>query len=82
MIVEDKQGLGGESVFEFKYIPDLSKTTKMERGRDAPAQSRGNEKRSFWVLLLSVCSVCAVVWMAANMLVNLLRVVITAALGL
>ncbi|KAL8667120.1 MAG: hypothetical protein Q9202_001042 [Teloschistes flavicans] len=46
VIVEDKQGLGEETVFDFKHIPALSKTTKAEKARSTSAARNGTERRN------------------------------------
>lgn len=51
VIVEDKQGLGEETVFDFKHIPALSKTTKAEKARSTSAVRNGTERRNLRAFL-------------------------------
>ena len=50
--MEGKHGLQEESTFDFKYIPDLHKTTKMEDGERAGIQQSGIERRNFQALTI------------------------------
>lgn len=52
MIVESKTGLGEETVFEFKHIPDLSKTTKMEGALSKNTNQRAVERRNLRAFLV------------------------------
>ncbi|KAL8695177.1 MAG: hypothetical protein Q9218_000345 [Villophora microphyllina] len=64
VIVEDKQGLGQETVFDFKYIPALTKTTKAEKPRGGVVGRSGTETRNlrafslgcFFLLAVAVVS--------------------------
>ncbi|KAL8748800.1 MAG: hypothetical protein Q9184_007083 [Pyrenodesmia sp. 2 TL-2023] len=71
VIVEDKQGLGAESVFEFKYVPDLSKTTKAERGRGALTKRGGVEQRNLLAFLLGCVFICGMLWMTTNLFLGI-----------
>lgn len=66
--MEDKQGLGGESVFEFKYIPDLTKTTKAERGRGALSKPGGVEQRNLRAFCLGCVLIPVTFWMTIKLL--------------
>ena len=44
--MEGKHGLQVESTFDFKYIPDLHKTTRMEDGERTGIQQSGIERRN------------------------------------
>lgn len=46
VIVEDKQGLGEETTFDFKYIPNLSKSTQMEDAPNIVNKQSGIERRN------------------------------------
>lgn len=74
--MEDKQGLGGESVFEFKYVPDLSKTTKAERGRGALTKRGGVEQRNLRAFLLGCVFICAMLWMTIKLFLGIWSVVL------
>ncbi|KAL8734708.1 MAG: hypothetical protein Q9166_001364 [cf. Caloplaca sp. 2 TL-2023] len=69
VIVEDKQGLGQETIFEFKYIPNLSKITKAEKGRGTLTKRGGIEKRNLRAFLLGCIVIISVVWMATRLLI-------------
>lgn len=68
MIVEDKHGLGQESVFEFKHIPSLSKTTKAEQGSGGQTKSGEVEKRNFRSFVLGCVFMCIAFWVAIKIL--------------
>ncbi|KAL8738137.1 MAG: hypothetical protein Q9181_001043 [Wetmoreana brouardii] len=69
VIVEDKHGLGQETVFDFKYIPALSKTTKAEKGVGGPARSSGIEKRNLRAFLLGCILLSTVIWVGLRIVV-------------
>lgn len=52
VIVEDKQGLGEETLFDFKYIPALSKSTKAEKACGGSVARSGTERRNLRAFLL------------------------------
>lgn len=68
VIVEDKNGLGQETVFEFKYIPALSKTTEAGKGRGNPVGTSGIEKRNLRAFLIGCILLTIVVWMGLRSL--------------
>lgn len=43
LITDDKIGLGGESRFEFKYVPTLTRTTRLGQRRSTKLERRGIE---------------------------------------
>ena len=49
VIIESKGGLGAESTFDFKYIPELSKRTQMEDLDDSGIKQSGVERRNLQV---------------------------------
>ncbi|MCJ1251119.1 hypothetical protein MMC30_008350 [Trapelia coarctata] len=63
VIVDGKNGLREETSFDFKYIPDLHKTTQMEEGEKSGIQQSGIERRNLQTLVLGVgfFSIAAVV---------------------
>ncbi|KAL8679723.1 MAG: hypothetical protein Q9186_003995 [Xanthomendoza sp. 1 TL-2023] len=73
VIVEDKHGLGQETIFEFKYVPNLSKTTKAEKGRGTLVRRGGVEKRNLQAFVLGCIGITGVVWVAIRFLIRLLR---------
>lgn len=54
VIVENKQGLGEETTFDFKYIPDLSKNTQMEDAPETGIKQSGIERRNLQALVIGV----------------------------
>jgi len=58
VIVEDKQGLGEETTFDFKYIPDLSKSTQMEDAPETGIKQSGIERRNLQALIVG-CALLA-----------------------
>lgn len=63
VIVDGKNGLREETTFDFKYIPDLHKTTQMEEGERSGIRQSGIERRNLQTLVLGVVfvSIAAVV---------------------
>lgn len=60
MIIESKGGLGAETTFDFKYIPELSKSTQMEDLDDCGLKQSGVERRNLQVfgigcVFLGIC---------------------------
>lgn len=61
LIVENKHGLGKETMFDFKYVPEFSKRTLRENPEGGSVQQAGVEKRnllSFVIGFISVGIVC------------------------
>ena len=52
MIVEGQDGLGEETTFDFKYIPDLQKTTVMEESDKTGLKHAGIERRNLQALII------------------------------
>lgn len=50
VIVNNKSGLGEETTFDFKYIPDLSKKTQMEDASETGVKKAGIERRNLQAL--------------------------------
>lgn len=53
VIVESKAGLGRPAMFEFKYVPELSKITKSEAALDHRRNISQVEKRNWRVFVIS-----------------------------
>lgn len=54
VIVENEHGLGGEeSSFEFKYIPDLSKSTQIDAPPESGLRQSGIERRNLQTLIVA-----------------------------
>lgn len=43
MLLDEKMGLGGESHFEFKYVPTLTRTTRLGQRRSTKFERPGVE---------------------------------------
>ncbi|KAL8972708.1 MAG: hypothetical protein Q9183_000393 [Haloplaca sp. 2 TL-2023] len=71
VIVEDEHGLGGETVFDFKHIPALSKTTKAEKGSGNYAGHDGIEKRNLRAFLIGCGLSMVLLWIALRSLGDL-----------
>lgn len=63
VIVDGQNGLREETTFDFKYIPDLHKTTQMEDGEKSGIRQSGIERRNLQTLVLGMgfVSIAAVV---------------------
>ena len=59
MIIENKGGLGAETTFDFKYVPELSKTTQMEDPEESGLKHPGVERRNLQAFILG-CSFLAI----------------------
>lgn len=55
-------------MFELKYIPNLSKTTKAEQSTGGVAGRGEVEKRNFRAFVLGCIVVCIVFWLAIKIL--------------
>ena len=53
MIVEGKSGLQGETNFEFKYVPNLHKTTTLEAAPNPVLKNYGIERRNLRVFVIA-----------------------------
>jgi hypothetical protein len=61
MIVENKtHGLGEETVFDFKYIPNFSTTTELGEYEESGIKQTGIEKRNFRTLVVASTVVAVV----------------------
>lgn len=55
VIIENKGGLGEESVFEFKHVPDLSKKTRREDPVHTGLKQPGIERRNLQAFAVGCC---------------------------
>ncbi|KAL6717476.1 hypothetical protein ACLMJK_005391 [Lecanora helva] len=70
VIVENKHGLGGEeSSFEFKYIPDLSKSTQIDDAPESGVKQPGVERRNLETLTIACIIVGVLAYFAWKILV-------------
>ena len=68
MIIESKSGLGEESIFDFKYIPDFSKKTqKEEPGVVKPKQS-ATERRNLQAIVIACCLLMSIGYVGIKVL--------------
>ena len=76
--MENKNGLGEETTFDFKYLPDLSKMTKMEDVEESGIKAPGTERRNLLALFIA-CGLLGVagfvgfriLWAVARSIVSL-----------
>lgn len=66
VIVEGKYGLKEETAFEFKYIPDLHKTTLLERSESSNKANEGVERRNLRVFLIGCTFIAFTLFMAVK----------------
>lgn len=73
VIVESKNGLGKETTFDFKYIPDLSKRTQIEDATKTGVKQPGIERRNLQAFIIG-CSLFSFAgylgWRAMSALVD------------
>ncbi len=72
VIIKNKSGLGKESTFDFKYIPDLSMKTQMEDALEPGVKNGGVERRNLQALGIG----CIVFVLAVIFGLNIVPVVI------
>lgn len=63
MIVQNKYGLGQESVFEFKYIPEFHTTTEMDEAEEVGVKQPGIERRNLKTLIIAIAIVLTLSWL-------------------
>lgn len=71
VIVESRVGLGQESIFEFKYIPDVSRMTGQEDCTSTGITKPGIERRNLKAFLCGLFVVTFVPYLAFKMVANL-----------
>ena len=67
VVVESKAGLGEETMFEFKYIPDFSKKTQMEEPEASGSKGSGIEKRNLRAFVIACCLLISVTYTGMRM---------------
>jgi hypothetical protein len=66
--VENKtHGLGAETNFDFKYIPDFHTSTKREEVGETGLAEPGIERRNLRTLIIASTIVCIVSWYGVKM---------------
>lgn len=68
VVVESKAGLGEETIFEFKYIPDFSKITRKEDPEAVGSKRSGVEKRNLQTFVIACCLLSIVAYAGMRML--------------
>ena len=59
MIVEGKHGLKEEAVFDFKYVPNLGKVTKIEKARQRRVGAESSvERRNLSMVMIASMLLC------------------------
>ena len=76
IIVESKVGLGQESMFEFKYIPDMSKMTGREDSAKTDVTNQGIERRNLKAFLCGCFILTMVSYLAFKTLVEVVRALV------
>ncbi|KAI9792389.1 MAG: hypothetical protein M1816_002273 [Peltula sp. TS41687] len=73
-IVGNKQhGLGRESVFEFKYIPEFHTTTEMGEAEESGVKQPGVERRNLKTLLIAIAVLLILGWLTSFTLLRCVR---------
>ena len=68
VIVENKtHGLGAETNFDFKYIPDFHTSTKEEAVEETGLTEHGIERRNLRTLVIASTIVCIISWYGVKM---------------
>ena len=78
VIVENKSGLGEETAFDFKYIPDLSKKTEMEDAPETGMKQPGIERQNLQAFVLACGLLGTAGFMSFKIAVALVRKTVTA----
>lgn len=73
MIVENKNGLGQESVFEFKYVPEFSTRTEKGESEETGVKQPGIERRNLKTLIIAMVVLGGIGWFSAQIALRLLR---------
>lgn len=72
-MVQDKKCLGQESVFEFKYVPDLRLTTERGEAGEVGVRQPGIERRGLTTLIVTAIVLIIVCWFNLRIAGALLR---------
>jgi len=71
VIVENKtHGLGAETNFDFKYIPDFHTSTKQEEIEETGLTEPGIERRNLRILIIASTIVCIISWYGVKMTIE------------
>lgn len=71
VIVENKtHGLGAETNFDFKYIPDFHTSTKQEGVEEIGLTKSGIERRNLRTLIIASTIVCIASWYGVKMMLK------------
>ena len=72
VIVEGKQGLQGETNFDFKYVPNLHKITTLEGVSNTGLRNHGIERRYLQIFLIACSLLVLMVYTSLCTLMHLL----------
>jgi hypothetical protein len=71
VIVENKtHGLGAETNFDFKYIPDFQTSTRQEEIEGTGLAEPGIERRNLRTLIIASTIVCITSWYVVKMMLH------------
>ena len=73
MIVDHQHGLGQESLFEFKYVPQFGTTTEMGEDESSGLTRPGIEQRSLKTLVIAAAVLAVLGWFGLRLALTLLR---------
>ncbi|KAI9789008.1 MAG: hypothetical protein M1835_001958 [Candelina submexicana] len=73
LIVEHKHGLGEETYFELKYIPDFGQTTEMDEPEEVGLKQAGIERRNLRTLVVAVGFMAVATWCGIKILTSIPR---------
>jgi hypothetical protein len=70
-------GLGAETDFDFKYIPDFHIHTKQEGFQEKNLSGHGVERRNLRALMIASTIVCIAAWLGVKMISKGLHALVT-----
>ena len=73
MIVDHQHGLGQESLFEFKYIPEFGASTEMGEDGSSGLIRPGVEQRGLKTLVVAAAVLAVLGWFGVRLALSLLR---------
>ncbi len=65
-------GLGAETNFDFKYIPDFHISTKREVVEETGLAEPGIERRNLRILIIATTILCITLWYGVKMTLKML----------
>ena len=70
MIIQNEHGLGQESVFEFKYIPEFHTTTELGESEEVGLKQLGVERRNLKTLIVAILVMFTVIYFSIRVAVT------------